>query len=166
MAATPLWPSAESRAYHEAQKTAWPEAKPAGRAPDLVAKMEAKQVPSSSLLLSSLELSDTNVYEPQMRARLGTAALHPSFVSVYLTSLVLVVPSPAFSEERQARAFLPLAAFSIALLCSTRRRIPARVSANHGSEKGNLVQEERKVQRASRAASDDKLLIMTVRLAM
>ena len=28
----------------------------------------------SSLLLSSLELSDTKVYEPQMRARLGTAA--------------------------------------------------------------------------------------------
>jgi len=29
---------------------------------------------SSSLLLSSLELSDTKVYEPQIRARLGTAA--------------------------------------------------------------------------------------------
>ena len=29
---------------------------------------------SSSLLLSSLELSDTNVYEPYIRARLGTAA--------------------------------------------------------------------------------------------
>jgi len=29
---------------------------------------------SSSLLLSSLELSDTNVYKPQIRARLGTAA--------------------------------------------------------------------------------------------
>ena len=28
----------------------------------------------SSLLLSSLELSDTKVYEPQIRARLGTAA--------------------------------------------------------------------------------------------
>jgi len=39
--------------------------------------------PSSSLLLSSLELSDTHVYEPQMRARLGTAAylcvlVHPA----------------------------------------------------------------------------------------
>jgi len=38
----------------------------------------------SSLLLSSLELSDTNVYEPQIRALLGTAShfnpnpLHPS----------------------------------------------------------------------------------------
>ena len=30
--------------------------------------------PSSSLLLSSLELSDTKVYEPQIRARLGTTA--------------------------------------------------------------------------------------------
>jgi len=29
---------------------------------------------SSSLLLSSLELSDTKVYEPQIRARLGTTA--------------------------------------------------------------------------------------------
>ena len=29
---------------------------------------------SSSLLLSSLELSDTKVYEPEIRARLGTAA--------------------------------------------------------------------------------------------
>jgi len=29
---------------------------------------------SSSLLLSSLELSDTQVYEPYIRARLGTAA--------------------------------------------------------------------------------------------
>ena len=29
---------------------------------------------SSSLLLSSLELSDTQVYEPQLRALLGTAA--------------------------------------------------------------------------------------------
>jgi len=29
---------------------------------------------SSSLLLSSLELSDTHVYEPLIRARLGTAA--------------------------------------------------------------------------------------------
>ena len=29
---------------------------------------------SSSLLLSSLDLSDTNVYEPQIRAQLGTAA--------------------------------------------------------------------------------------------
>jgi len=29
---------------------------------------------SSSLLLSSLELSDTKVYAPQIRARLGTAA--------------------------------------------------------------------------------------------
>jgi len=28
----------------------------------------------SSLLLSSLELSDTTVYEPEIRARLGTAA--------------------------------------------------------------------------------------------
>jgi len=28
----------------------------------------------SSLLLSSLELSDTKVYEPEIRARLGTAA--------------------------------------------------------------------------------------------
>ena len=27
-----------------------------------------------SLLLSSLELSDTNVYEPQVRARVGTAS--------------------------------------------------------------------------------------------
>ena len=32
--------------------------------------------PFSSLLLSSLELSDTQVYEPYIRARLGTAA-HP-----------------------------------------------------------------------------------------
>ena len=32
--------------------------------------------PSSSLLLSSLELSATKVYEPQIRALLGTAA-HP-----------------------------------------------------------------------------------------
>jgi len=32
------------------------------------------QVPSSSLLLSSLELSDAKVYEPSIRARLGTAA--------------------------------------------------------------------------------------------
>jgi len=30
--------------------------------------------PSSSFLLSSLELSDTKVYEPATRARLGTAA--------------------------------------------------------------------------------------------
>jgi len=30
---------------------------------------------SASLLLSSLELSDTKVYEPQIRARLGTATL-------------------------------------------------------------------------------------------
>ena len=29
---------------------------------------------SSSLLLSSLELSDTTLYEPQIRARLGTTA--------------------------------------------------------------------------------------------
>ena len=29
---------------------------------------------SSSLLLSSLELSDANVYEPQIRALLGTAS--------------------------------------------------------------------------------------------
>ena len=29
---------------------------------------------SSSVLLSSLELSDTQVYEPQIRARLGTTA--------------------------------------------------------------------------------------------
>jgi len=29
---------------------------------------------SSSLLLASLELSDTKVYEPQIRARLGTTA--------------------------------------------------------------------------------------------
>ena len=30
------------------------------------------QVPASSLLLSSLELSDTKVYLPEVRARLGT----------------------------------------------------------------------------------------------
>ena len=34
----------------------------------------AASVGSSSLLLSSLELSDTQVYEPEIRARLGTAA--------------------------------------------------------------------------------------------
>jgi len=32
------------------------------------------QVSSSSLLLSSLELNATKVYEPEIRARLGTAA--------------------------------------------------------------------------------------------
>ena len=32
---------------------------------------------SSSLLLSILELSDTKVYEPQIRGRLGTAAVVP-----------------------------------------------------------------------------------------
>ena len=32
---------------------------------------------SSSLLLSGLELSDTKVYEPSMRALLGTAKVHP-----------------------------------------------------------------------------------------
>ena len=31
-------------------------------------------VPSSLLLLSSLELSDTTIYEPQIRALLGTAS--------------------------------------------------------------------------------------------
>ena len=31
-------------------------------------------VPSSSLLLSSLELRDAKVYEPEMRALLGTAS--------------------------------------------------------------------------------------------
>ena len=31
-------------------------------------------ISSSSLLLSSLELRDTNVYEPYIRVRLGTAA--------------------------------------------------------------------------------------------
>ena len=32
-------------------------------------------LPSSSLLFSSLALSDTEVYEPQIRARLGTASI-------------------------------------------------------------------------------------------
>jgi len=36
--------------------------------------LRVRREKSSSLLLSSLELSDTKVYAPQMRARLGTAA--------------------------------------------------------------------------------------------
>ena len=39
----------------------------------------------SSLLLSSLELSDTKVYEPEIRARLGTAAY---FCEVAVLSLI------------------------------------------------------------------------------
>jgi len=42
--------------------------------------------PSSSLLLSSLELIDTNVYESQIRARLGTAAHFCEVVEVPLFS--------------------------------------------------------------------------------
>jgi len=38
----------------------------------------------SSLLLSSLEMSDTKVYEPQIRARLGTAA---HFCKVFVLKL-------------------------------------------------------------------------------
>ena len=41
-------------------------------------------VPSSSLSLSNLELSDTKVCEPQKRARVGTAAPY-----YYCTSLLL-----------------------------------------------------------------------------
>ena len=37
------------------------------------------QPSSSSLLLSSLELSDTKVYEPEKRARLGTAVFTAEF---------------------------------------------------------------------------------------
>jgi len=40
----------------------------------LVDALVAEAKTSSSLLLSSLELSDTTVYEPQLRARLGTTA--------------------------------------------------------------------------------------------
>jgi len=40
--------------------------------------------PSSSLLLSGLELSDTQVYEPQIRALLGTA---PHFCEVVVLKL-------------------------------------------------------------------------------
>jgi len=50
-----------------------------GFGPQLEAELSASQFPLSllfsSLLLSSLELSDTNVYEPYTRARLGTAVL-------------------------------------------------------------------------------------------
>ena len=37
-------------------------------------RASVKSPSSSSLLLSSLELSDTQVYEPQLRARLGAAS--------------------------------------------------------------------------------------------
>jgi len=56
---------------------------------------------SSSLLLSSLELSDTNVYEPQIRARLGTAAPFCEVVVLKLRNVPAsgAVPSPEPSPE-------------------------------------------------------------------
>ena len=44
--------------------------------PELGGPPESLDFLSSSLLLSSLELSDTKVYEPQIRARLGTTRPH------------------------------------------------------------------------------------------
>ena len=43
-----------------------------GLSPDLACQV-LLLVPSSSLLLSSLELSDITIYEPEIRAFLGTA---------------------------------------------------------------------------------------------
>ena len=48
-----------------------------------LAQIEVRPAFSSSFLLSSLELSDTKVYERYMRARLGTAATVPQTPPLY-----------------------------------------------------------------------------------
>jgi len=40
----------------------------------LISRLESNQEEEGVLLFSSLELSDTQVYAPQIRARLGTAS--------------------------------------------------------------------------------------------
>jgi len=55
---------------------------------------------SSSLLLSSLELSDTKVYEPYIRARLGTAAHLCEVIVLKLRS------DPGFPHSGLQRDFL------------------------------------------------------------
>jgi len=54
---------------------------------------------SSSLFLSSLELSDTKVYEPQIRARLGTASPAQNTPS---SSLPLQVPEGPWALRTQS----------------------------------------------------------------
>jgi len=51
---------------------------------------------TSSLLLSSLELSDTKVYEPQIRALLGTASL-------FCEVVVLKLPGPLQDSQAHIR---------------------------------------------------------------
>ena len=52
-----------------------------------VQSLKTDQPSASSLLLSSLESSDTKVYEPEIRARLGTAAHFCEVVVLKRTSL-------------------------------------------------------------------------------
>ena len=55
---------------------------------------------SSSLLLSSLELSDTKVYDPQIRALLGTASLSAVHLSRHKW--------PRFKVRLFSRSLLPV----------------------------------------------------------
>ena len=64
---------------------------------------------SSSLLLSSLKLSDTKVYEPQIRALLGTASHYCEVVVLKLRTVPLisaVCAGSGFDEAR--RGLLPV----------------------------------------------------------
>ena len=64
------------------------------RAENLQDRAENPSAPSSSL--SSLELSDTKVCEPQMQARLGTAS-HSYEELVTLATQPTALPSPSTS---------------------------------------------------------------------
>ena len=74
---------------------------------------------SSALLLSSLELSDTQVYEPEMRALLGTAS---HFCEVVVLKLRTVPIGIALSQR-----MLHTTPFS------PRKRFPSLRSANAGN---------------------------------
>ena len=67
-----------------------------------VYRMPVPEPVSSSLLLSSLELSDAKVYEPQTRARLGTAAHFCEVVVLKLknVSASTELPCPDWGSPR------------------------------------------------------------------
>jgi len=59
-------------------------------------KLGPEHPSSPSLLLSSLELSDTQVYEPSVRALLGTAS---HFCEVVVLKLTLDTPRAAIAQD-------------------------------------------------------------------
>jgi len=79
---------------------------------------------SSALLLSSLELSDAKVYEPQIRALLGTASHFCEVVVLKLRTVPTPMPSPPRpmpQPPRQTGHRPLLLAISRGVLCGTWR---------------------------------------------